>query len=101
MCSLMVFGELSYRLMDLPLPVKVLLVVVPAAGALFWPVFLHFFLTFPDPGPLVRRLPRLTRLIYLPSLALLIPTALMYAIYAETRRWRWASRGPRRLSRNG
>jgi sigma-B regulation protein RsbU (phosphoserine phosphatase) len=82
MCSLMIFGELSYRLMDLPLPVKALLVVVPASGALFWPVFLHFFLTFPDPGPLVRRLPRLTRLIYLPSLALLIPTALMYAIYA-------------------
>lgn len=83
MCSLMIFGDVSYRVMDLPLLVKSVLVVVPAVATLFWPVFLHFFLTFPEPGPLVRRIPRLTRLIYLPGMVLLVPTALGYYLYGR------------------
>jgi serine phosphatase RsbU (regulator of sigma subunit) len=44
-----------------------------ALGVLFLPVFVHFFLIFPDPSPLLRRRPRLETWIYLPYLLALLP----------------------------
>jgi serine phosphatase RsbU (regulator of sigma subunit) len=50
--------------------------VIPAAvalGVLFLPLFVHFFLIFPDPSPLLRRRPRLETWIYLPYLLAILP----------------------------
>jgi serine phosphatase RsbU (regulator of sigma subunit) len=44
-----------------------------ALGVLFLPVFVHFFLIFPDPSPPLRRWPRLETWIYLPYLLALLP----------------------------
>jgi serine phosphatase RsbU (regulator of sigma subunit) len=43
------------------------------AGLLFFPVFVHFFLIFPDRSPLLRRWPRLEPLLYLPFIFVLLP----------------------------
>lgn len=51
-----------------------LLLLGQCVGAFFWPVFLHLFLVFPEPSPLLRRLPGLKAWAYLPALA--IPAAL-------------------------
>jgi sigma-B regulation protein RsbU (phosphoserine phosphatase) len=52
-----------------PLPIAVLLMVAAAriAGILFFPVFLHFFLAFPERSPLLRLFPRLERRLYWPT----------------------------------
>ena len=42
-------------------------------STIFLPVFLRFFLIFPERSPLLRRFPRLEWLIYLPYLLLLLP----------------------------
>jgi serine phosphatase RsbU (regulator of sigma subunit) len=50
--------------------------VIPAAvalGVLFLPLFVHFFLIFPDPSPLLRLRPRLETWIYLPYLLAILP----------------------------
>src|SRR5215813_3573709 len=39
----------------------------------FFPIFLHFFLLFPERGPWARRFPRLEFWIYLPFLSLILP----------------------------
>jgi len=49
----------------------VLLVAGQTLAVLFWPTLLHFFLVFPEPSPLLGRVPRLERWLYLPPLALL------------------------------
>jgi serine phosphatase RsbU (regulator of sigma subunit) len=41
--------------------------------AAFFPLFLHFFLLFPERGPLQRRFPRLEFWLYLPFLLLILP----------------------------
>lgn len=38
-----------------------------------WPVFFHFFQIFPEPSPLVRRVPRLEFYLYLPQLLTIFP----------------------------
>jgi phosphoserine phosphatase RsbU/P len=40
---------------------------------MFSPLFLHFFLIFPQPGSWVRRFPRLTYWLYLPFLVVILP----------------------------
>jgi serine phosphatase RsbU (regulator of sigma subunit) len=58
------------------LPSWLSLVAIPAAtalGVLFLPVFVHFFLIFPAPSPLLRRWPRLETGIYLPYLLAVLP----------------------------
>jgi len=81
MCSLIVFGDITYSVEGVSPLVKAVLLVVPTLATFFWPVFLHFFLAFPEPGPLMRRLPRLTRWIYPPNLALTLSTALLLYLY--------------------
>ncbi len=51
-----------------------LLLIGQCVGAFFWPVFLHLFLVFPEPSPLLRRWPGLKRWVYLPAFTL--PAAL-------------------------
>src|SRR5262249_20805481 len=62
-----------------------------ALGVLFLPVFVHFFLIFPDPSPLLRRWPRLETWIYLPYLLALLPVVVTLqlpgGIWALQFRW--------------
>jgi eukaryotic-like serine/threonine-protein kinase len=44
------------------------------------PLFLHFCLVFPERSLLLRRFPKLERLIYLPHLLILLPTAVLLAL---------------------
>lgn len=39
----------------------------------FLPLFVHFFLKFPEPSPLLRRWPKLERYLYLPFLLVIMP----------------------------
>lgn len=43
-------------------------------GAWFVPLFLHFFLIFPKPSPLLRRFPKLEHWLYVPFLFVVFPT---------------------------
>ena len=49
------------------------LVAAHVAALMFWPIFFHFFLIFPEPSPLLRRYPRLEFYLYLPHLLTLFP----------------------------
>ncbi len=46
---------------------------INALGLLFFPIFVHFFLIFPEASPLLRRRPRLETWIYLPCLLVVLP----------------------------
>jgi sigma-B regulation protein RsbU (phosphoserine phosphatase) len=54
------------------LPVWAQVVVYPClcAALFFWPVFVHLFLVFPEPSPLLRRVPRLPLFLYVPVVLL-------------------------------
>jgi serine phosphatase RsbU (regulator of sigma subunit) len=58
---------------NLPSWLSVAVSAAVALGLLFLPVFVHFFLIFPDPSPLLRRWPRLEIWVYLPYLLFLLP----------------------------
>src|SRR5215813_8362569 len=58
---------------NLPSWLSVAVLAAVALGLLFLPVFVHFFLIFPDPSPLLRRWPRLEIWVYLPYLLILLP----------------------------
>src|SRR5215475_7841067 len=58
---------------NLPSWLSVVVSAAVALGLLFLPVFVHFFLIFPDPSPLLRRWPRLEIWVYLPYLLFLLP----------------------------
>jgi sigma-B regulation protein RsbU (phosphoserine phosphatase) len=47
--------------------------VVRIASLFWWPVFFHFFLIFPEPSPLLRRFPKLEKLLYAPHLLTIFP----------------------------
>lgn len=44
------------------------------AASLFWPSFLHLFLAFPEPSPLLRRFPGMVRWIYVMGSAFVVAT---------------------------
>jgi sigma-B regulation protein RsbU (phosphoserine phosphatase) len=54
--------------------------VVQSAAFLFWPVFLHLFLVFPERSPVLARAPRLEWMIYLPPVVLLVTCMLVFQI---------------------
>ncbi len=58
---------------NLPSWLSVAVSAAVALGLLFLPVFVHFFMIFPDPSPLLRRWPRLEIWVYLPYLLFLLP----------------------------
>ncbi len=78
MCTLFGQGHFSY----LPFWLNVLLALAAVTTDLLGPVFLHFFLIFPEEreklSPALRRFPRLEWLIYLPVVLLIAPTSLIY-----------------------
>jgi len=49
------------------------MLAVHLASLFLWPVFFHFFQIFPEPSPLVRRIPRLELYLYLPQLVTIFP----------------------------
>jgi serine phosphatase RsbU (regulator of sigma subunit) len=74
----LMLGTLTGTLGNEPdnLPSWLGLMAIPAAaalGVLFLPVFVHFFLIFPSPSPLLRRWPRLETWVYLPYLLAVLP----------------------------
>jgi phosphoserine phosphatase RsbU/P len=56
-----------------PVAVRLLEVVSTSASVAFWPVFLHFFLVFPQRSRWLDRCPSAERWIYLPALGVLLP----------------------------
>jgi sigma-B regulation protein RsbU (phosphoserine phosphatase) len=42
--------------------------IVHVVSLFLWPVFFHFFLIFPEPSPLLKKMPRLEKFLYLPHL---------------------------------
>jgi sigma-B regulation protein RsbU (phosphoserine phosphatase) len=59
-----------------------MMLTVHIASSFLWPVFFHFFQIFPEPSPLLRRIPRLEIFIYLPHLLTLFPYLLLLNILA-------------------
>jgi phosphoserine phosphatase RsbU/P len=51
---------------------RALMVLSDTVSLLFWPVLLHFLLVFPEPSPVVRRWPWIERVLYLPTLAIML-----------------------------
>src|SRR5215813_152121 len=66
-------GTLGNEPANLPSWLSLAVPIAVALGVLFLPVFVHFFLIFPDQSPLLRRWPRLETWIYLPYLLALLP----------------------------
>jgi sigma-B regulation protein RsbU (phosphoserine phosphatase) len=62
-------SDRTYGIQGLPLWMGAVLVAGGIVAVFFWPVFLHFFLVFPEPSPLLKRFPRLTKAIYVCPLA--------------------------------
>ncbi len=54
-----------------------IMLAVHAASLFLWPVFFHFFQIFPEPSPLVRRVPKLEAYLYLPQLLTIFPYFLL------------------------
>jgi sigma-B regulation protein RsbU (phosphoserine phosphatase) len=58
---------------DLPAWLALICGIASVSGLIFFPVFVHFFLIFPDRSPLLRHWPRLETLLYLPFLLVILP----------------------------
>jgi sigma-B regulation protein RsbU (phosphoserine phosphatase) len=50
-----------------------IMLTVHLVSLFLWPVFFHFFLIFPEPSPLLRRVPKLEGYLYLPQLLIIFP----------------------------
>jgi phosphoserine phosphatase RsbU/P len=66
-------GLISFTLAFLPKWVLVVSQLARGCANAFYPLFLHFFLIFPQRGPWARRFPRLEYWLYLPFLVLIFP----------------------------
>jgi sigma-B regulation protein RsbU (phosphoserine phosphatase) len=75
------FAISNYALPSLPAWLLYVAVAARILGTLFWPVFFHFFLVFPERSPLLRRFPRLEFYLYLPYLLTILP------FHAPNRYW--------------
>lgn len=56
-----------------PAVMVAIMLTVHLVSLFLWPVFFHFFLIFPEPSPLVRKIPRLEAYLYLPQLLTIFP----------------------------
>jgi sigma-B regulation protein RsbU (phosphoserine phosphatase) len=77
MFCLFVQGDPLYDPTGFSLWQKVVFVAVTGLTLFAWPLFLHFFLVFPEPSPLAQRFPWLKRWLYLPAVAL-IPVFVLF-----------------------
>lgn len=50
-----------------------IVLTVHVTSLFLWPIFFHFFQIFPEPSPLVQRVPRLESYLYLPQLLTIFP----------------------------
>src|SRR5262249_8000063 len=66
-------GLMGHGLTNLPPWLGLLVGVGHVLGTLFLPIFVHFFLIFPETSPLLRRWPRLETYLYLPYLLVILP----------------------------
>lgn len=57
----------------LPAALVLVMLLGGVVSCFFAAVFFHFFLVFPEPSPLLKRAPRLERLLYAPQLLLFVP----------------------------
>ena len=58
---------------------------------LFWPVLLHFLLVFPEPSPVVRRWPWIERVLYLPTLAIMLASLPISLLVFVDRNLMWGA----------
>ncbi|HSB09142.1 MAG TPA: SpoIIE family protein phosphatase [Blastocatellia bacterium] len=66
-----------------PAVMVAIMLTVHLVSLFLWPVFFHFFLIFPEPSPLVRKVPRLEAYLYLPQLLTIFPyLALLHILSA-------------------
>jgi hypothetical protein len=70
-------GTLGNEPANLPLWLSLTVPMAGALGVLFLPIFVHFFLIFPSPSPLLRRRHRLETWIYLPYLLMILPVVVI------------------------
>jgi sigma-B regulation protein RsbU (phosphoserine phosphatase) len=68
---------------NLPYWQVVLALLSQAVALFFWPVFLHFFLLFPERSALLGRVPALESLIYLPVVPFCVPCFLAVAFATD------------------
>ncbi len=66
--------------LGVPAPMMWAVAATKIVAIFFWPVFLHFFLIFPEPSPLLRRFPRLEFGLYVPRLVISFPLLATYHV---------------------
>jgi hypothetical protein len=49
------------------------MLIVQLVSLFLWPIFFHFFLTFPEPSPILKRFPKLELYLYAPHLLTIFP----------------------------
>jgi sigma-B regulation protein RsbU (phosphoserine phosphatase) len=85
-------GSYSFRT-SIPVGMAVIVVVAGIISSLFWPVFLHFFLVFPDQkkntSRILSRFPRLEFYIYIPYALILLPYAALssFSLAGGSEQW--------------
>jgi sigma-B regulation protein RsbU (phosphoserine phosphatase) len=72
---------LSYAPDKLPPLSRAVVILCDTLSFLFFPVFLHFLLVFPEPSPILRRWPFLEKALYLPTLCVMLAAAPVYYLY--------------------
>jgi hypothetical protein len=84
-------GILSPSVDNLPITLQVYVTIIRSIALLFLPVFLHFFLIFPERSPLLDRFPRLERWLYLPVILVMfafIPTRMPQSLrFFDSNTW--------------
>ncbi len=68
---------------NLPIWLNLFIGAMGVVELLSLPIFVHFFLIFPDPSPPLRRWARLETLLYLPYLLVIIPAFLLSRLSGE------------------
>jgi phosphoserine phosphatase RsbU/P len=85
-----VFGGGSMLLPgDVPVWVMRLMSFVGIISFVFFPLFFHFFLIFPESSKLLRRWPRLENYIYAPYLLVILPTFVTAQLLTPPQRISW------------
>src|SRR5262245_11845956 len=83
-------GTFNNDLPLLPLVIQLIVAVARIMGLWLIPVFLHFFLIFPDRSPLLRRFPILERGLYWPFFLVLTWFSFQRLSGVFSERWQWA-----------
>ncbi|HEX8162857.1 MAG TPA: protein kinase [Pyrinomonadaceae bacterium] len=82
MFGLMIIPTAFGQTAGLPAPLAAVMLAGPAMSVWFFPLFLHFFLVFPDRSPLLRRFPRAELYLYVPHLLFALPDRVLDVMLA-------------------